>query len=278
MCTCLHAASPLEGYGPNEWVAFERALVVRDIFTGGVRTFLSTQDAQAFRALIYKQYSELPPLPPPLSGNTSLQLSLSRFDATVFHGRNKVQSHGRSLRGCVVRIVVWLLGAAAAQQRSVFALTGESRSKKTPCLAFVLSCFWQVSCSHVCWGSVSFLTVVGTPSLGWASKWRPRLLGVLCCRGWGWCEQLQQLPALPGCIMHVWFLTRHSKCNIRQHIPSGLSLGSATATFIYCAQRSPLTTRPYLCGLIISCSVHSTALSSDCTSIKLCLDGFRVKP
>ena len=52
------AASPLEGYGPNEWVAFERALVVRDIFTGGVRTFLSTQDAQAFRALIYKQYSE----------------------------------------------------------------------------------------------------------------------------------------------------------------------------------------------------------------------------
>ena len=57
---CLPAASPLEGYGPKEWVAFERALVVRDIFTGGVKTFLSTEDAQAFRALIYKQYSELP--------------------------------------------------------------------------------------------------------------------------------------------------------------------------------------------------------------------------
>ena len=55
---CLPAASALEGYDPNEWVAFERALVVRDIFTGGVKTFLSTQDAQAFRALIYKQYSE----------------------------------------------------------------------------------------------------------------------------------------------------------------------------------------------------------------------------
>lgn len=55
---CWPAASPLEGYGPNEWVAFERALVVRDIFTGGVKTFLSTEDAQAFRALIYKQYSK----------------------------------------------------------------------------------------------------------------------------------------------------------------------------------------------------------------------------
>ena len=53
------AASPLEGYEPHEWVSFERALVVRDIFTGGVRTFLSTEDAQAFRASMYKQYSKL---------------------------------------------------------------------------------------------------------------------------------------------------------------------------------------------------------------------------
>lgn len=54
----MFAASALEGYEPHEWVAFERALVVRDIFTGGVRTFLSTEDAQAFRASMYKQYSE----------------------------------------------------------------------------------------------------------------------------------------------------------------------------------------------------------------------------
>ncbi len=53
------AASPLEGYEPHEWVSFERAMVVRDIFTGGVRTFLSTEDAQAFRASMYKQYSKL---------------------------------------------------------------------------------------------------------------------------------------------------------------------------------------------------------------------------
>ncbi|KAK9813868.1 hypothetical protein WJX73_002532 [Symbiochloris irregularis] len=46
----------LEGYDPHEWVCFERALVVRDIFTGGVRTFLSKDDARAFRSLIYKQY------------------------------------------------------------------------------------------------------------------------------------------------------------------------------------------------------------------------------
>ena len=30
--------------------------MVRDIFTGGVRTFLSREDAQAFRAQIYAQH------------------------------------------------------------------------------------------------------------------------------------------------------------------------------------------------------------------------------
>ena len=53
------AAQVLEGYDPGEWVCFERALVVRDIFTGGVRTFLSKADARAFRSLIYAQYGEL---------------------------------------------------------------------------------------------------------------------------------------------------------------------------------------------------------------------------
>lgn len=40
----------------GEWACFERALVVRDIFTGGVRTFLSRDDAQAFRSQIYSQH------------------------------------------------------------------------------------------------------------------------------------------------------------------------------------------------------------------------------
>ena len=50
------AVSPLEGFGAEEWVVFERALVVRDLFTGGTRTFHSTPDAQAFRAALYQQY------------------------------------------------------------------------------------------------------------------------------------------------------------------------------------------------------------------------------
>ena len=54
--TKVGAAAPLEGLAPGEWACFERALVVRDIFTGGVRTFLSREDAQAFRAQIYAQH------------------------------------------------------------------------------------------------------------------------------------------------------------------------------------------------------------------------------
>ena len=51
-----YAAAPLEGFAPDEWVCFERALVVRDIFTGGTRTWLSPEDAQTFRRDIYKIY------------------------------------------------------------------------------------------------------------------------------------------------------------------------------------------------------------------------------
>lgn len=61
----LQTVSPLEGYGPDEWVVFERALVVRDLFTGGTRTFHSTHDAQDFRASLYQQYDLPPPVPRP---------------------------------------------------------------------------------------------------------------------------------------------------------------------------------------------------------------------
>lgn len=54
----LIAVSPLEGFGPREWVCFERALVVRDMFLGGERTFLSQEDAREFRSMIYAQYGE----------------------------------------------------------------------------------------------------------------------------------------------------------------------------------------------------------------------------
>ncbi|EIE21972.1 hypothetical protein COCSUDRAFT_66769 [Coccomyxa subellipsoidea C-169] len=53
--------SPLEGFGRREWVCFERALVVRDMFLGGERTFLNQEDARAFRSMIYALYG----LPPP---------------------------------------------------------------------------------------------------------------------------------------------------------------------------------------------------------------------
>ena len=54
--TAHHAVSPLEGFKAHDWVCFERALVVRDLFTGGVRTFFSTADAQHFRTRLYQHY------------------------------------------------------------------------------------------------------------------------------------------------------------------------------------------------------------------------------
>lgn len=46
-------ASPLEGFDNATWVCLQRTLVVRDIFTGGKRTFFSQSDAQDFRRRIY---------------------------------------------------------------------------------------------------------------------------------------------------------------------------------------------------------------------------------
>jgi hypothetical protein len=60
------AAQNLEGYQKDEWVIFERALIVRDLYTGGVRTFLSRKDARQFRAAVYSQYGGSPA--PPVVG------------------------------------------------------------------------------------------------------------------------------------------------------------------------------------------------------------------
>eukprot|EP00879_Flechtneria_rotunda_P027722 GHRR01029709.1.p1 GENE.GHRR01029709.1~~GHRR01029709.1.p1 ORF type:complete len:256 (+),score=63.24 GHRR01029709.1:320-1087(+) len=54
-------AMPLEGLPADEWVAFERALMIRDLFTGGTRSFTNSQDAQEFRAEVYRHYGFLPP-------------------------------------------------------------------------------------------------------------------------------------------------------------------------------------------------------------------------
>ncbi len=53
------AVLPLEGVGLDEWLVFERVMVVRDLYTGGKRTFQTQADAQQFRALMYQQYGEL---------------------------------------------------------------------------------------------------------------------------------------------------------------------------------------------------------------------------
>lgn len=55
--------APLEGYDRSQWVCFERAMVVKDTFTGGVRTFLNREDAHLFRRMVYAQYGLPPPAP-----------------------------------------------------------------------------------------------------------------------------------------------------------------------------------------------------------------------
>lgn len=52
------AAMALEGVAADEWVAFDRVLIVRDLFTGGTRSFTSSSDAQEFRAAVYTHYGE----------------------------------------------------------------------------------------------------------------------------------------------------------------------------------------------------------------------------
>ena len=57
----LHPEMPLEGYDRTQWICLEHAMVVKDTFTGGVRTFLNREDAHLFRRMMYAQFG----LPPP---------------------------------------------------------------------------------------------------------------------------------------------------------------------------------------------------------------------
>lgn len=50
------AAQQLSGFQSDTWYVFERVLIVRDLATGGGRTFLNFEDAKEFRELIYRQY------------------------------------------------------------------------------------------------------------------------------------------------------------------------------------------------------------------------------
>jgi hypothetical protein len=48
-------SSPTQAFAPNEWVVFDRVLVVNDTFNGGTRTFLDAEDAKLFREMLYSQ-------------------------------------------------------------------------------------------------------------------------------------------------------------------------------------------------------------------------------
>ena len=54
------AEQPLEGVERHKWLCFERALVLRDTYAGGSRTFLSQEDAQAFREAVYRSQGSFP--------------------------------------------------------------------------------------------------------------------------------------------------------------------------------------------------------------------------
>lgn len=50
------AEQALEGTASNEWVCFEKALVVNDLPSGGIQSFFSRGDAQSFRDLVYANH------------------------------------------------------------------------------------------------------------------------------------------------------------------------------------------------------------------------------
>lgn len=49
---CVHVRSVRDAARPVQ-VAFETVMVVRDLFTGGKRSFATTADAREFRAKVY---------------------------------------------------------------------------------------------------------------------------------------------------------------------------------------------------------------------------------
>ena len=52
------AEQPLEGIESNEWFCFEHALVVNDLPSGGVHSFLHQEDARSFRTLMYANHGK----------------------------------------------------------------------------------------------------------------------------------------------------------------------------------------------------------------------------
>ena len=59
-------------------IAFETVMIVRDLFTGGKRSFASTADAREFRSTIYRIHDLEPPSPGRLNARPPQVLPLPR--------------------------------------------------------------------------------------------------------------------------------------------------------------------------------------------------------
>ena len=53
---CTSAVSQLEGFDKDTWYIFEKVIICKDLYTGGGRTFLTTEAAREFRGIIHQQY------------------------------------------------------------------------------------------------------------------------------------------------------------------------------------------------------------------------------
>eukprot|EP01025_Chloroclados_australasicus_P033323 TRINITY_DN3394_c0_g2_i1.p1 TRINITY_DN3394_c0_g2~~TRINITY_DN3394_c0_g2_i1.p1 ORF type:complete len:602 (-),score=77.39 TRINITY_DN3394_c0_g2_i1:347-2152(-) len=83
--------SPLQGLPVDEWVCFERALVIRDVYTGGKRTFQTTEDAQMFRKELYHQYGLPAPTPNPSGPPRKITFQRKSFNRRVVNEDEFVQ-------------------------------------------------------------------------------------------------------------------------------------------------------------------------------------------
>ncbi|MEW5301672.1 MAG: hypothetical protein WDW36_004517 [Sanguina aurantia] len=96
----------LEGFKRDTWYIFERVLIVKDLYTGGGRTFHSREDAREFRGLIYEQYGLPPPEPRPTvphiitfqrkSANRRIINEAAFIDLLKTYGELRVVEYGSS--------------------------------------------------------------------------------------------------------------------------------------------------------------------------------------
>lgn len=113
---------------------------------------------------------------------------------------------------------------AAAKQRGMFAMTGQSRSKTFPA-------WWSLrpACVTPMSGNLKFSVSHqhnhGTIHLHNPHVWLPDWQLVLRVKVVTWVWQLPEITASPGCVMPVCFSSVRTNCSTRlQHVSPGLCL------------------------------------------------------